>query len=518
MRNMSFNEKLQKLRKMNGLSQEALAELLDVTRQSVSKWESGTTYPEMDKLLSMCKIFKCSLDDLTNDEIKDIKQEKKKNSLYTLIDSILYFINQIYQTLKVMNRKEILKCIITMTMIALILLILQLPFITIQNFFFETLEMINNETIKNFGYHIVELLIHIAYYSLFLIIFIYIFQILYLNNDTYKTRITTKKIEPTEIQTQEKEPETKHKEIEKASANIFQVLSSLIIIVGKIIVCFFTLPILGLLFLLCAALFISLYLLLKGVLFISILIGIPFAILLLLVILEIFFCFLLNRKNNERRIGIMFLISIIGLGSSFGILLLDINSFTYVDTTPKEATTDTLTKNYEMNEQLYFLFSDISEYQTDNTLGNTIKIEATYYKDYTEITLPPEMHSSIPYREKPYAFINQHLLPILIEDLSNRTIHNYAALNDVNIKIYATEQNIQTLKSNYEQEIKRQEEERIKMEENDFNQESYQNTIDILEQEKEELKQKNEELRISLDDYKNKIEEYKNQLKSLIEE
>lgn len=92
---MSFNEKLQKLRKTNGLSQEGLADLLDVTRQSVSKWESGTTYPEMDKLLAMCKIFKCSLDDLTNDDITEIKiEEKKKSNIYTLIDSILDFIKE----------------------------------------------------------------------------------------------------------------------------------------------------------------------------------------------------------------------------------------------------------------------------------------------------------------------------------------------------------------------------------------------------------------------------------------
>ena len=70
---MSFSEKLQALRKANKMSQEKLADLLDVTRQSVSKWESGQTYPEMDKLLAMCKIFKCSLDDLTNDEVTDIK-------------------------------------------------------------------------------------------------------------------------------------------------------------------------------------------------------------------------------------------------------------------------------------------------------------------------------------------------------------------------------------------------------------------------------------------------------------
>ena len=54
---MYFNEKLQKLRKEHKLSQEQLADMLDVTRQSVSKWESGTTYPEMDKLITMCKIF-----------------------------------------------------------------------------------------------------------------------------------------------------------------------------------------------------------------------------------------------------------------------------------------------------------------------------------------------------------------------------------------------------------------------------------------------------------------------------
>ena len=71
---MSFNEKLQKLRKEKGFSQEELADKLEVTRQSVSKWESGQTYPEMDKLLAICKIFNCTLEEITNDEIKEIKK------------------------------------------------------------------------------------------------------------------------------------------------------------------------------------------------------------------------------------------------------------------------------------------------------------------------------------------------------------------------------------------------------------------------------------------------------------
>ena len=74
---MNFSEKLQNLRKEQKLSQEQLASMLDVSRQSVSKWESGQTYPEMDKLLTMCKIFSCTLEELTNDEIKEISKKKR---------------------------------------------------------------------------------------------------------------------------------------------------------------------------------------------------------------------------------------------------------------------------------------------------------------------------------------------------------------------------------------------------------------------------------------------------------
>ena len=66
---MNFASNLQKLRKDKNMSQEALAEKLDVTRQSVSKWESGVTYPEMDKLISICKIFNVDMDTLVNGDV-----------------------------------------------------------------------------------------------------------------------------------------------------------------------------------------------------------------------------------------------------------------------------------------------------------------------------------------------------------------------------------------------------------------------------------------------------------------
>ena len=65
---MKFNEKLVMLRKQNNLSQEQLAEQLNVARQTVSKWELGETTPEMDKLIKMSEIFKISLDELMKEE------------------------------------------------------------------------------------------------------------------------------------------------------------------------------------------------------------------------------------------------------------------------------------------------------------------------------------------------------------------------------------------------------------------------------------------------------------------
>jgi len=65
---MKFYEKLQTLRKEKGLSQEMLAEMLDVSRQAVSKWESGMTYPEVDKLIAISEIFNVTLDSLVKDD------------------------------------------------------------------------------------------------------------------------------------------------------------------------------------------------------------------------------------------------------------------------------------------------------------------------------------------------------------------------------------------------------------------------------------------------------------------
>jgi len=77
---LSIGRKIQEYRVKNGFSQETLAEKMNVSRQSVSKWELGQTLPEVDKIISMSKLFSVSADNLLaiNEKLSD---KPNKNQL-----------------------------------------------------------------------------------------------------------------------------------------------------------------------------------------------------------------------------------------------------------------------------------------------------------------------------------------------------------------------------------------------------------------------------------------------------
>ena len=75
---MSFRDNLQHLRATRGMTQEQLAMMVGVSRQSVTKWEAERAYPEMDKLLKICQIFDCSLDDLVRGDLTTREAEPEK--------------------------------------------------------------------------------------------------------------------------------------------------------------------------------------------------------------------------------------------------------------------------------------------------------------------------------------------------------------------------------------------------------------------------------------------------------
>lgn len=77
---MTFSEKILKLRKEKGLSQELLAEKLNTTRQAISKWENGQGYPETEKLLMLGNIFEVSIDYLLKDTVE--QNNENQNGYY----------------------------------------------------------------------------------------------------------------------------------------------------------------------------------------------------------------------------------------------------------------------------------------------------------------------------------------------------------------------------------------------------------------------------------------------------
>ncbi len=75
---MTFQEKVVRLRKLKGLTQDEFASAVGVSRQAVYKWESGKSYPEVAKLLEIKLLFNISIDDLLDENYEVALPEKKK--------------------------------------------------------------------------------------------------------------------------------------------------------------------------------------------------------------------------------------------------------------------------------------------------------------------------------------------------------------------------------------------------------------------------------------------------------
>lgn len=90
---MTFGERLYALRTSKNVSQEELAELLDVSRQSISKWENGRAFPEMTRLLFMSDYFGVSLDHLMRgkeaDETTDAESHCKTGDMLAVWNSFV---------------------------------------------------------------------------------------------------------------------------------------------------------------------------------------------------------------------------------------------------------------------------------------------------------------------------------------------------------------------------------------------------------------------------------------------
>ena len=108
---MSFAENLKQLRKERQLSQEDLAEILDVSRQAVSKWEQGIGYPEVEKLLLIARKLRISLDSLMETEIAQKSNLQMQNITGTItitspIEHVIATCHKVMSSQKMSGRKS----------------------------------------------------------------------------------------------------------------------------------------------------------------------------------------------------------------------------------------------------------------------------------------------------------------------------------------------------------------------------------------------------------------------------
>lgn len=140
---MKFGENLYNLRKMAKMSQEKLAEKMNVTRQSVSKWENGESYPEMQKIMKLCDIFHCKINDLVHENMVDIDSldEDIKMSVVKFKEEKQKKIKGISKAIYVLARIGKIACKVAIPII--ILIMIATPF------FLKNIEVENNELIWN---------------------------------------------------------------------------------------------------------------------------------------------------------------------------------------------------------------------------------------------------------------------------------------------------------------------------------------------------------------------------------
>lgn len=461
---MKFCEKLQKLRKEKNMSQEQLADLLDVSRQSVSKWESGTTYPEMDKLLSLCKIFDVTLDDLTNDEVtdKDLK-EKTKSNFSNFVYAIIDMINKSVEIFKNMSKKEIVKCISELFILAIILLLFKIPFSYIDSLARDIFVNFSDKTFYTLN-SIWLFLSNIIYLILFVTIFIYVYKIRFLDKYNYEQSIAKKnEAKETEEVNVEKVTE-EHKPKERHSFILFDFLGSLFNIFIKICLIFLVIPLIITFVFLVICTTIALIAQFVGLHYIGVFIALLGATVSVCIIMELFIRFLLSSNIPFKRMFLVFLIGLVSFGIGSGLSAYEFSKVDFIDGVPEYAKLNSLTENYPMSNDLYIIpnlyYGDIS-YVVDETKTEEVELNIDYYSDY--IKIETNIHNNELAIHSYCIWDNTlNLLDIVTNDLKEKKIYNYDLLSRANITITTSSANIEIIKNNidaYYQSLKEQAEE-----------------------------------------------------------
>ncbi len=443
---MNFQDNLKRIRKEHNLSQEELAEKLNVTRQAVSKWESGLAYPEMDKIMAICKLFEINIDDLLNNDIKQIKEKQNKtNTLNKYIDSFLSYISKTVNLISSMTFTSKIKCLLEQAIITIVLVIIFLLGDSI-------LSHITYKFVYTYSLYTLFDILESLYYIISLIIYIflitYIFKIRYLDyypdfkEPTPKEEITNN---PPKLTL--KEEKIIIRDPRNSEYRFINGLVKTIIFFIKIIsLGIFTFLSLILLFfiilLTCSFLIIH-----NTLMFIGMFITIIGFTLLDIILLITIYHFITTTKRNDKFTIISAISSIIISGIGIGLFTIAISNINIVENfTNKDFVTDTFT--YPMDNN--YIFRDYYYRNNFNYIEKdipNIEVEVIHSKFYESKIINNEPVDNYYFIHLNYKNDDHNLYKAIIKDINN---NKYIDYSNFKINIYANKENISILKNNQE--------------------------------------------------------------------
>ena len=392
---MKFCDKLSMQRKKNNMSQEVLADRLGVSRQAVSKWESGTSMPDMERIMELCKILDCNLDDLVDDGVIGSsvkKEESKENIINSYLKEGLGFVTKSLNMFWSMRFRDKVKCIIELLFIALVIYLLWSGIYFVLTSIFSGLLQILPDIIYKVIHNVFKVIYSILGLAIGIILIIHVFKIRYLD---YFVTVEDSSVKEKGIEKpvdEVKEEGSVRKFIEKKKNKIiirdpkhstygfFDFLASVAVFIIKGILAFISiLGIFSFIFLVFSLTY-SAIKILSGTFYVGTSITILGAVLVNYICLKVIITFIFNQKQKFKLSFIIFTVGLVLFGMGFGISFNSYLSFSEREESDREYTTYTEELSMKDNMILDFMERDNAEIIIDETRDN-IKIEISYDTD-----------------------------------------------------------------------------------------------------------------------------------------
>ena len=450
---MKFGENLQKLRKEQGISQEQLAEKLGVTRQSVSKWESGSSYPEMDKIVALCNLFHCDLDVLINKDVTEERQRKDASSVIkSAFQSICDYVKKTIFVFEHKTMKELIKMLAQIFIIICVILCFAIPFVILKEIVI-SLFYTGDNVFSLFFSKFFEFVFNAGYAILAIAAFLYIFKIKFLDSEEIIEVVEeSDESKETENSGEKEVAENKPKKVKVIKNNssgfsLLDLFTKAITICIKCFLFFLLIPVvIGTIFGI-VALVVLLAVMFQGVFLfgpILLLIGI---IVFAIVLIEIILDFIFNLKFSKRRIIITILSSIVVSSIGIGLSVWYFLNLTVVDDVPKGFKPTTEEKVYPMSDDFSIHYYDYynTEFIEDESLQDQVRVQIEYYPSINHVQLEEVNDSVFLDFYEVNSISLKKITNCVIDDLKNGEVHNYNELGRVKMIVTSSKENLEKM-------------------------------------------------------------------------